>query len=631
MNFITPSGLLFALLAIPIIAMYLLTIRRREVEISSTMLWRMVLRDRQANAPWQKLRRNLLLLLQLVILSGLVLAAARLAFPGRAIASGSVVLLLDGTASMLAEDGAPTRFDLAVQIAQNIAEETSSGAEITAILVGREPAIILGAETDKSRIAEAFENAGATTARADWGAALALAAGIGRQSQAGDLTYILISDGGIPNADLPALPGDVRFIPVGERGENLAINAFEARALPGSAISQLFLRLVNFGEQSRTALLRISRDETVLLDQQVRLEPGESLPLTVDAGDSSRARFVAELRNVEAGAPLDIFPPDDRAYTAVAPTTNRRVYLVSEGNIFLERLLLLLPDIIPLRLVPDNSGLFRLPEDPNGVFILDGQIPGESMPDGDLLLLNPPENELFDVFGELESVGAGMVLDHPLSEQLSWESVHIRLTKRIGLPVWGQVLVDSDQTPLVFVGEQAGRRVAVVGFDLHESDLPLQVGFPILFSRLIGYLAPPQAVERPNGTLPLESVAIRPPADAHTVRVTTPSGEILVYEAGNGTILFSDTAETGIYQVEISSPAGSAEEAFSVNFFDPQESTILPVPSVNLGQEPVPAAVENQVANREIWIWLLVFALAFILIEWLAYHRRLGLPQPKTR
>jgi hypothetical protein len=630
-NFVNPHGLIFGLLAIPIIALYLLKIRRREFEISSTMLWRMVLRDRQANAPWQKLRRNLLLLLQLVILSGLVLAAARLAFPGAAIASGSVVLLLDGSASMLATDGDPTRFDQAVQVAQNIAEETSAGSEITAILVSHQPAILLAAEPDKNQVAAALENAAAGTGPADWPAAFALAAGIGSQASSGDLTFAIISDGGIPETGLPPLPGEVRFVPVGGQADNLAIEAFEARTLSGSGSggAELFVRLHNYGSQSRTALLRISQDGAVILNRQVSVSPGEPVSLTLAAAESSKSAFLAELLNIEAGTPLDSFPTDDQAFTVTSLPSTRRVYLVSEGNVFLERLLLLLPNIVPLRLVPDSDGNFQLPEDGNGIFILDGLIPAGVLPPADLLILNPPENELFEVLGETETIGPATVSDHPLVDQLSWEGVHILKTKVIGLPAWGQVLAETDQTPLVFIGERSGQRLAVVGFDLHDSDLPLQVSFPILFSQLLAFLAPPQAVLNPNGSAPYDSVAIRPPPDMDAIRVTTPSGESQIFEAGGETIFFGQTAELGIYQVEISGPAGMDDEAFSVNLFNPSESDIAPRENIRVGQIPVSAAMESQVANREVWAWLLGFALAFMLVEWLAFHRRLGQPQPK--
>ena len=64
MNILNPIALLFALLAIPIVLLYILRLQRREQKVSSTLLWRQVVLDREANTLWQKLRRNLLLILQ---------------------------------------------------------------------------------------------------------------------------------------------------------------------------------------------------------------------------------------------------------------------------------------------------------------------------------------------------------------------------------------------------------------------------------------------------------------------------------------------------------------------------------------------------------------------------------------
>ena len=94
MSFLTPLSLLFGLLAIPIILLYMLRLRRREMRVSSTLLWQKLVRDREANAPWQRLRKNWLLILQLLILAALVLALARPFLPTNSIINGNVVVLL---------------------------------------------------------------------------------------------------------------------------------------------------------------------------------------------------------------------------------------------------------------------------------------------------------------------------------------------------------------------------------------------------------------------------------------------------------------------------------------------------------------------------------------------------------
>jgi len=122
MSFLSPLGLLFGLLAVPILILYMLKLRRREVEVSSVMLWQMLLRDREANAPWQRLKRNLLLLLQLLLLAALVIALARPFLRVPAIAAGTVVVLLDASASMNATDArsVPNRFEAAKAAARQL-------------------------------------------------------------------------------------------------------------------------------------------------------------------------------------------------------------------------------------------------------------------------------------------------------------------------------------------------------------------------------------------------------------------------------------------------------------------------------------------------------------------------------
>ncbi len=202
MNFLTPAFLALAALAVPIILLYMLRLRRREVRVSSSMLWQRLMQDREANAPWQKLRRNLLLILQLLILAALVFALARPYIPVPSVASGSVALLLDASASMNATDlpGGQTRFEAAQERARALVGDLGAGEVMTVIAVGDTPQVLTPPTADRATLREAINRARPTAALADWSAALTLAgASIAGREEA---TIVIISDGGLP-ADLP--------------------------------------------------------------------------------------------------------------------------------------------------------------------------------------------------------------------------------------------------------------------------------------------------------------------------------------------------------------------------------------------------------------------------------------------
>src|SRR6476659_1980177 len=102
-----PTALIAAGVAIPaLLVLYFLKLRRKEVPVASTLLWRKAIQDLQVNAPFQRLRRNLLLLLQLIVLALLILAFMRpiandVAPPGK-----TTIILIDRSASMSVKDQA---------------------------------------------------------------------------------------------------------------------------------------------------------------------------------------------------------------------------------------------------------------------------------------------------------------------------------------------------------------------------------------------------------------------------------------------------------------------------------------------------------------------------------------------
>ncbi len=104
MNFLAPLAFAFAA-AIPVVIVFYLLKRKRVVKlVSSTLLWQKFLADTQASAPFQKLRKNWLLYLQILLLALVVLALTRPFFATTAKPAQLRVVILDGSASMQAVD-----------------------------------------------------------------------------------------------------------------------------------------------------------------------------------------------------------------------------------------------------------------------------------------------------------------------------------------------------------------------------------------------------------------------------------------------------------------------------------------------------------------------------------------------
>src|SRR5690606_16423501 len=101
-------------LSIPVLVLfYLLKVKRRPRRVSSTWLWRATVEDARASVPFQRLRRNLLMLLQILVLALLAVALARPILNLRLGNAGSVLILIDTSASMAmrGQPGTPTRFE----------------------------------------------------------------------------------------------------------------------------------------------------------------------------------------------------------------------------------------------------------------------------------------------------------------------------------------------------------------------------------------------------------------------------------------------------------------------------------------------------------------------------------------
>ncbi|QPC83184.1 VWA domain-containing protein [Phototrophicus methaneseepsis] len=629
MTILAPLALLGLLIGIPIILLYMLRLRRREVFISSNFLWQQVVQDTEANTPWQRLKRNLLLLLQLLILLLLVLALVRPAQIVPRIISGKTVILLDASASMRATDGegGETRFEQARDEALSLAGELGPGDEMSVIRVGDESHILVEYTNSLTELRAAIGAAEPGSGGGDWETALTLAAA---GAQDADLfTMVIITDGGI--GEIGQLPENIPapvIVPIGSSSDNIAVTALATRAEPGNA-PQLFAQATNFGSSAAEVTMSIRLDGVLW----------ESNTQTISARSQRAFNFPPieqDFTTVQASLTFDdsvtdYLVLDNSAVNVASEARTRRVLLLSEAdNIFLDQVLRSLPGVQTFR---GNVNETTLPNQPYDFYIFDGWLP-DVLPEADMLIINPPTSSSLFIHGEaVEDVGQITTLlpAHPLLTYVDIDTLNLRQYTRLGGLSWADTLVTVDDDPLLIAGDDRGRQVVILPFDLRDSDLSLRIAWPVLMANVVEWFTPANLVGVEDSVMVGTPLRISAPLGTTTVRVTSPGGDSTTLPAEEDEVLFADVNEPGIYTVDVlGADAVMQTQQVAVTLFGTNESDITPVSpaAITLGGGTIDQAAreEAQLGLDEFWPYLAALALLVLLIEWVVYHQRLRVP-----
>jgi len=607
MTFLAPAAAVLALTLPAIIALYFLKIRRPTRIVPALHLWPDQIRDRQANVPWQRLRPSWLLFLQLLAAAVLVAAVVQPVLPVGAVLARHSIVLLDASASMQATDVAPSRLAQAERQVSAMIDQLGPQDRMTVIAVGSSPRIVAAVTSDHDALHHAVSAVTASNGPADLSAALALAAGLVRAGD--DARAYVYSDGIVQplRASFAAgLPFAVEYHRVGVSGENVGLTSLTVRT--SAQTRAAYLHVQDFGQQTRSVTIEWRADSHLLDVRPLTLPPGQGqdlvLPVPADA-TSVTARLAAG----------DIFALDDSA-TAVARTPRAfRVLLVTPGNVFLEQALRLRTD---LQLDVIAPAAYR-PSAAYALTVFDRFSP-PVLPDGPSVMVDPPAGSALAGgapvgIGRVRAVDAG----DPLLANVDLQDVHVARSQDLRNSTFGRPLVSSLQTPLVLVRDEPFRQV-LIGFDLHESDLPLRIAFPILVQNLSEWMLPPSVPS--HSFHPDEPVTIVPESGATTVTVIRPDGSRRSLATAS-IATFADTDPTGLYVVE-QSVAGKIDRSwFSVNLFSDPISQLKPPDRLTLPPTRTTTVQATHRGQLEIWPWIALLALGVVTAEWLAFHRGL--------
>src|SRR5437588_8297254 len=270
------AGLAAASIVIPaLLALYFLKLRRREMLISSTLLWKKAIKDLQVNAPFQRLRKNLLLFLQLLLLLLLALAFARPVMNYPPGAGKLAVIAIDRSASMATADvNGHSRLEEAKRLARDLVDtmDKDSSAMIIAFDDGAD--IVRSFSNDRALLKQSIDSIQLTDRRSKLDTAFRLAEAKAaafytdqlRPSGARPELWVY-SDGRISDRNELALRlAELKFVKIGsENAENVAIVALNARRnYERPTEVQVFARLANFGPEP------VTTDVQLTVDGQIR-------------------------------------------------------------------------------------------------------------------------------------------------------------------------------------------------------------------------------------------------------------------------------------------------------------------------------------------------------------------------
>ena len=637
------SAAVAAAVAIPLLlVLYFLKLRRVTMPVGSTLLWKKAIQDLQVNSPFQKLRRNVLLLLQLLALLALLLALARPVSEGTPLAGAKSVILLDHSASMNARDGdnGGTRLDEAKRRANVLVGTMKPGATAMVISVADElgTSIAQSFTGDAQSLRNAIDNVPPTDRPTRLKTAYGQANANMQFDRVNELAadkadVFLFSDGRVPQSDAAqlSLQGDLHYEKVGKTDtKNLAVVAASARRnYERPTEVQVFARVNNFGPDPAAAKVRVSvaridpADPAKALDYKpVSLAPIDvSVPparwtdadwkaANPDAAKDLDAKIAAAPRIDSVDVKLDLteaavlkielvdandaLADDDAAWVVVPPPAPLKVMLVTRGNYVWEKLLTVLPLNEPKTVTPEqyeaapptdfNVVVFddyspkALP--PSGTFVYSGGLPPAGSSD-----VKPVTNEAgVELFYGISDV-LDWARDHPMLQGLSLSRIFVKEGRLLTVPVGATQLIEGVKGPMLILERKGPRTNVIFSFELLESDWPIQKTFPIFAYQMFQYLAAGEDV-RVRESVPPGSVVSVPRSALDRAKVSQDGGTVKLIDPSGGSRTLpaggiGSLAVDGLDRVGVyrTEPVLPQFERIAVSLLDETESNLLPSPT----------------------------------------------------
>ena len=609
MNFLAPAAFLFAA-TLPVVVVFYLLKRKRVIKlVPSTLLWQKFLAETQASAPFQRLRHNWLLLIQLLLLLLAVLALARPYFAGTSKGGRILVAILDGSASMQSTDESPTRFEKARKQALQLVETLHPNDKMVVLTAAGSTEVKQSPTSEKAALRRAIESARPSDSPTRLNDALKLAETLIQNNTAAEVH--LFSDGAtdsLTDFENKALP--VTYHSVGTRHVNVGIVNLDVKSNPDNPAQRaVFATILNASTNNQQVQAELVFEDQVVGVKSLALKPKESSPQVFIADQPRDGVFTVRLTIA------DDLPVDNKASIVSLLPQPIKVLLVTPGNRFLEKALKAIPTV-------EMAKVAQLTDTAEGfdLVVLDNITP-TIWPKPNIIAIHVAHTNLFTGWKTVETPS---IVDwknsHALLRFVNFDNVGVAEALEVKTPSWAFPLVESPTTPLILAGELNRQRLVWIGFDTLQSTWPLRISFPIFIANAVDWLNPASERATMLSVRAGDPFRIAMPDTIQTAEIVLPDGTKRTREIDNNRkeLLFGETQKQGVYKVT----AGTNQIAFCVNLLDNLETDTTPRKEIQFGSYAKISSSTTRQANLEIWRWFALTALIILLFEWWYYHRR---------
>lgn len=569
MSFLQPWGLL-GLLALPVIVLlHLWHERNRQAIIPSLKLWSWL--ERQVRGPRMRvppLTPVLLLHLAVAALLSLALARPRLDFLDGPAAQDRLVVVIDTTSSMGAQDLSPSRLGWAQARATQLLAGLSANDSVALVTAGPQPRLIADSrQAGVTGVLAALVALEAAGVGQDWPGTLALAAAATLPEH--NNRIVIYSDGAFafPEAlAAAAYPARVDWQRVGGPQPNQAVVALAARPT-GTGGLQVFARLANFSDRAAERTLTLTANGEVFDTHTVQLAASGTLGQvwTLPPG-------VSAVQVSLAGS--DVLPADDTAAVGLHDNQVVEAVLVADvdadGGAAVARALRSMPTVALTTMTPDEY----VPFAGHALTVFQGWLPAV-LPQGGVLIFDPPpDNAVLPVSGYTVAGAVPPPAGDSLFDDVELEHVFFGATAQIEPQPWLAPVLSDDSAPpqpLIWRGSRDGSRVVVFGPVLADTNLARRSAFPILVANAVAEVLPPAL----PASVPAGQTLALPPAEIFpALTVTAPDGAVFDFTDARARA-FGATTQTGVYTLTGTFASGQTwQAAVGVNAGGLEESDL---------------------------------------------------------